>query len=135
MTHTADFAHFMQQRKEASDAFTNGNVEPLERLSTHHSPATIFGPKGDCVQGADQVNAANEKGARLFKPGGSNAFEILHSAADNALAYWVGIQRSVVRMDGKEAGVPMDLRVTEIFRREGSEWKLVHRHADKLAAA
>jgi len=134
MAQNADFEQFMKLRKEASDEFVNGNFEPLERISAERVPATIFGPKGDCVQGADHVNAANEKGARMFKPGGSNTFEIMHSAADNDLAYWVGIQRSVVRMDGKESGVAMDLRVTEIFRREGDEWKLVHRHADKLAA-
>jgi ketosteroid isomerase-like protein len=29
---------------------------------------------------------------------------------------------------------PLDLRVTEVFRRADGEWKLVHRHADPLAA-
>lgn len=126
-----DFQRFMELRKQASDAFVDGNFEPLGRISTHVSPASLFGPKGDCVQGADQVNATNEKGARMFKPGGSNAFEVMHMAADGNLGYWVGIQRSVVNMQG-QAGMPMDLRVTEIFRREDGRWKLVHRHADKL---
>jgi len=135
MTPKADFEQFIKRRKEASDEFINGNFQPLQRISAQHSPATLFGPKGDCVQGADHVNAANEKGARLFKPGGTNTFEILHAAADNELAYWVGIQRSDVRMDGHESSVHMELRVTEIFRRDGTEWKLVHRHADKLAAS
>ena len=92
-------------------------------------------PRGDCVQGADQVNAANAKGAQLFRPGGTNSFEIMHMAADSDLAYWVGIQRSVVKMQGQESDMPMELRVTEIFRRESGEWKLMHRHADKLTAA
>jgi ketosteroid isomerase-like protein len=130
----SSFEQFLRLRKQASDEFVNGNFEALEGISTHRSPATIFGPKGDCVQGAEQVNSANASGAKMFEPEGTNAFEIMHRGADGDLAYWVGIQRSVVRMKGKDAPIPMDLRITEIFRREDGEWKLVHRHADKLSA-
>jgi ketosteroid isomerase-like protein len=135
MDTSSDFETFMQHRKKASDEFVNGNFVPLERISAHDAPATIFGPKGDCVQGPDEVNAANAKGAQLFKPGGRNEFEIMHKGVDGDLAYWTGIQRSTVNMQGKDAGVQMDLRVTEIFRREKGQWRLMHRHADKLGAA
>jgi len=47
-----DFKQFMRQREEASQAFVNGDISPLDRISTHSSPATIFGPKGDWVEGA-----------------------------------------------------------------------------------
>lgn len=127
-----DFDAFLQQRKKASDAFVNGDADPLVRISAQRSPATIFGPKGGAVEGADKVNAANAGVANHFKPGGRNDFDVLHKAADGELGYWVGIQRSVVQMDGHDEGVPMDLRVTEIFRREAGEWKLFHRHADRL---
>lgn len=127
-----DFDEFLQRRKEASDAFVNGDSEPLDRISAQNSPATIFGPKGDCIEGVENVNAANEGVAHHFGRGSRNAFDVMHKDADGDLAYWVGIQRSVVQMDGRDEGVPMDLRVTEIFRREAGEWKLCHRHADRL---
>jgi len=129
-----DFEEFMKQREAASSAFVNGDFNPLGEISTQNSPATLFGPKGDCVQDAEKVNEANAKGSKLFKPSSENAFEVMHMASDENLAYWVGVQRSVVRMQGKEQPVPMDLRVTEIFRREGGRWKLIHRHADRLAS-
>jgi len=127
-----DFDEFMKQREIASDAFVNGDFEPLDKISVQDSPATIFGPEGDCVQGAQKVNSANAKGATYFERSSKNVFEVLHKASDTSIAYWVGIQRSVVQMKGKEHGVPMDLRVTEIFRRENGQWKLFHRHADPL---
>jgi ketosteroid isomerase-like protein len=129
-----DFDAFLQRRKAASDAFVNGDPDPLAGISAQQSPATLFGPKGDSIEGADKVNAANAGVAGRFKPGSRNTFDVLHKAADGELAYWVGIQRSVVQMDGHDEGVPMDLRVTEIFRREGGQWKLFHRHADRLEA-
>ncbi len=133
-TASDDFDVFLKQREAASTAFVNGDVAALDGVSTHTSPASIFGPNGTCIQGAEQVNAANASGAKVFRPGSANAFEIMHMAADHHLAYWVGIQRSVVRMHGQDQGTPMDLRVTEIFRRENGQWKLIHRHADQLAS-
>jgi ketosteroid isomerase-like protein len=131
-TTSTDFDEFMKQRKAASDAFVNGDIKPLDQISAHASPATIFGPKGNCVQGAEQVNTTNAAGAKNFKPGGKNEFEVMHKAASDEFAYWVGVQRSAVQMEGQEHAVPFSLRVTEIFRRENGEWKLFHRHADPL---
>src|SRR4051812_38669257 len=87
-----DFEEFMKQREVASNAFVNGDVNPLAEISTQTSPATIFGPKGDCVQDAEKVNEVNAKGSKLFKPGSQNAFEVMHMASDENLAYWVGVQ-------------------------------------------
>ena len=128
------FKLFMRQREAASRAFVNGDSAPLERVATQVSPATIFGPRGDCVQGAENVNAANAGGAKMFETGGESSFEIQQMASDGDIAFWAGIQRSTVRMHGKTKAIAMDLRVTEAFRREEGEWKLVHRHADPLKA-
>jgi ketosteroid isomerase-like protein len=65
---------------------------------------------------------------------GDSSFEILQMAASDGIAYWVGIQRAMVRLDGSTEKIPFNLRVTEVFRREGDEWKLAHRHADSLAS-
>ena len=62
------FEEFMRTRKEASDAFVDGKAESLDRISAHKSPATLFGPKGDCIQGAGEVNAANAKGSSFSSP-------------------------------------------------------------------
>lgn len=134
MTAQDDFEQFMKRREAASNAFLTANAEPLKQISAKELPATLFGPRGDCVQGASQVDEANAAGSKRFKSSRKNAFEVMHMAAEGDLAYWVGIQRSIVELQGRDGAFPFDLRVTEIFRREGGEWKLVHRHADKLAA-
>jgi ketosteroid isomerase-like protein len=127
-----DFDAFMRRRVQASDAYVAGDCGPLGAISADNPPATIFGPKGDCVAGPAAVNSANREGASHFGPGGENRFDVMHSAVDGDLAYWAGIQRSVVNVKGQPQPVPIDLRVTEIFRREDGAWKLVHRHADRL---
>ncbi|CAN5413030.1 hypothetical protein BH10ACT10_BH10ACT10_29680 [soil metagenome] len=132
MTSTDSFEAFMTSRLAASTAFVNGDVEPLVALSASTSPATIFGPAGTAVEGADEINAANAAGARSFEPSARNEFDVLHQDSDDRLAYWVGVQRSTVRMHDQDEPVTLALRVTEVFRREDAGWVLVHRHADPL---
>jgi AhpD family alkylhydroperoxidase len=83
--------------------------------------------------GSHEPEAVNAEGAALFESGSTNALDVMHQDADDRLAYWVGIQRSVVRLRGLEQPVRMDLRVTEIFRHDHGGRVLIHRHADPLA--
>lgn len=126
------FEEFMTRRKQASDAFVNGDPDPVDKIATHVSPATLFGPSGHCIEGADKVNAANKKGAESFAPGGENHFDILQTDADTRIGFWAGIQRTTLTMKGKEKPISMNLRVTEVFVRQEGEWRLVHRHADPV---
>ena len=131
-TGSSNFEHFMKQREEAARAYVGGDAAPLGRIVARASMATFFGPMGGHVQGSHDVAARYEHDAALFAPEGQTDFEVFHAAAGGDVAYWTGIQHAVVRMqDGMEAK-PMDLRVTEVFRRERDGWKLIHRHADTL---
>jgi ketosteroid isomerase-like protein len=125
-----EFKDFMKRRETISTDYINGRAEGLLALSATDDPATFFPPSGDQIQGASRVNAANEKGANAFTEGSTGYFENLHSASSGDLGFWTGIQHAEVMMKGEDEPVSMQLRTTEVFRRDKGEWKLVHRHAD-----
>ncbi|MEO7716183.1 MAG: nuclear transport factor 2 family protein [Capsulimonas sp.] len=132
-TITKDFEEFMKRRAKAANAYVNGDAKPLSGLTAQKSPATFFGPGGGFTQGAGDVQSRYEKDAKSFEPGGDSELEILQMGAGDGVGYWTGFQKATVRMPGKPDPIPMKLRITEVFRREEDEWKLVHRHADMLA--
>jgi ketosteroid isomerase-like protein len=130
-----DFEQFMQRRDEAARAYVNGDPELLNHIATTNSPATFFSPRGDFVQGATEVSARYDADATAFDSNSENTMQILQIGVSDGIAYWVGFQRASVHLKGRAEVVPFNLRVTELFRREGGEWKLVHRHADELKSA
>ena len=126
------FEQFMREREDAARAYVNGDPKLLSHLSAHSSPATFLGPGGGATVGAAEVVERYERDAGAFGAGSETHFEVLHQAAGETMAFWTGFQHARVRMEGKPEPIAMKLRVTEIFRREGSRWRLIHRHADPL---
>ena len=127
-----DFKEFLKQREQASQAYVSGDGKPLVKISAAKSPATFFSPGGDLTEGAKKVAARYKKDAEGFASAEDNKFETFQMEADENIAFWVGLQKSTVLMKGKKKPIPMTLRVTEIFRRDNDEWKMIHRHADFL---
>jgi ketosteroid isomerase-like protein len=48
------------------------------------------------------------------------------------LAYVLEVERFEAKVGGSEEVTPVALRTTSVFRPEGGDWKLVHRHADPI---
>jgi len=126
-----DFRRFMEEREAAARAYVEGDAAPLAELTAERQPATFFPPGGGRVEGAPEVSLRYTRDAHAFG-GGETHFEILHLAASGDLAWWVGLQHAKAKL-GDAPWRPMSLRITELFRHENGDWKLVHRHADALA--
>ena len=110
-------------------------IDPTASVDASMEPGTYGAVnKYTIITGATAVKAAFAAGAARFLPEGSSRLEILQMEATGDVGYWSGIQRADVHMHSKDTPVPMDLRITELFRRQDGEWKLVHRHADMLKA-
>jgi ketosteroid isomerase-like protein len=133
---TAEFRRFLQRREAASLDYVRGQGGSFQALVAEAGDASFFPPRGGTVHGTQEVAQRYAKDVSAFDPRTeSSRFEIFHCAADGTLGYWTGLQHATVVMKGADKPMPMTLRVTEVFRKEGGDWKIVHRHADMLAEA
>lgn len=125
-----DFQTFMKEREKAALDYTKGDATAVDNLTADSEDVSFFGPDGKALRGSQPVIKAFDQGAAQFGPAGESRLEILHQDANGDVGFWSGLQHAIVEMGGKR--VPMTLRITELFRRFGQEWKLIHRHADML---
>jgi ketosteroid isomerase-like protein len=68
---------------------------------------------------------------RTFSDCTSYAFELQAYDVMGDMAYTVGLEHTSASFDGQPRSYT--LRATQVYRREGGEWKVAHRHADTVA--
>ncbi|MGQ0847848.1 MAG: YybH family protein [Actinomycetota bacterium] len=59
----------------------------------------------------------------------SSAIDLVAADVSGDLAYTVHREITSTSVDGEPSGYV--LRVTQVYRREDGEWKVVHRHGDR----
>jgi ketosteroid isomerase-like protein len=124
----ATFADMLSREQSAEVAIYRGDPEPFKALWSRGDDVSLFGAFGPCKKGWHQVTKTTEWVASRFRDGVVTAeYEVVHEGTD--LAYTVGYEIGDVALD--EAPVTRQrLRVTQIYRREDGQWRLVHRHGD-----
>src|SRR5215468_11378528 len=108
----------------------NGDTSAIRALYAHTDDATSFYGWGGYEKGWEAVSRRWDWAGQQFK-GGTVSYRNLTSVAAAELAYTTDIETFCVRMDGIDQPVQWSNRVTHIFRHD-NEWRLVHRHANRL---
>ena len=109
----------------------NGDTSAIRALYSHGDDATSFYGWGGYEKGWEAVSRRWDWAGRQFQ-GGTVRYEPVTVVASGDLAYTTDIETFTVRVDGVEQPAQWSNRVTHIFRLEGGEWRLVHRHANRL---
>jgi ketosteroid isomerase-like protein len=111
-----------------------GDPEPLLSLYSRRDDITIANPFGPPARGWKEASATMKRAAEHYAEGDATGFDSVSQYATDDLAYTVEIERLRSKVGGAEELTPVALRVTTVFRREGNEWKIMHRHADPITS-
>jgi ketosteroid isomerase-like protein len=126
-----EVAALVRRSAEANARLMRGDVHGYLALIRHGADYTLMAPFGGLpVHGFDESDGKLAELQRFFRAGTSNQ-ELVASYASGDLVVLVTLERQ----RGEIGGLPEQdwwLRVTQVFRREGADWLLVHRHADPL---
>jgi ketosteroid isomerase-like protein len=124
-------ADLVRRTEQAAAALIRGDLHAYLQLIRHANDYTLMQPfGGPPTRGFDPRPENVAALARFFK-GGESTLEITQSYASGDLVVLVLIERQ----HGEVGGLPdqdWSLRVTQVYRRSGATWELVHRHADPL---
>jgi len=120
------------QLSERSNALLmRGDIDGYRALITHADDYTLMAPFGGTpTRGADMTSDRWEAMKRFFRNGVFKQ-ELVQSYRSDDMVVLAIIERAHVEVGGLPAQ-EWPLRVTLVYRREGTGWQLAHRHADPL---
>lgn len=109
------------------NSMANGDSGPLSAIWSHGADVTTMHPIGGREIGWDAVRGSFAGVAKLASKGKIELKDqLIHVVGD--LAYEGGIESGQITLSGEK--VTIEHRVTNIYRKEGGAWKIVHHHTD-----
>jgi enamine deaminase RidA (YjgF/YER057c/UK114 family)/ketosteroid isomerase-like protein len=126
--------------REVSDRFyaavnslLSGDAAPMLALWSHADDVTYSDPRGHVLRGWSELDPYWQEAARA----NASSADKIHATARN-LAVHASAELGYTVTD-EEAHLPgqaepMRVRATNVYKREGTEWRMIHRHADPAPA-
>ena len=111
----------------ALNLMANGDSGALSDIWSQGGAVTTMHPIGGREVGWDAVRSSFEQVAQLASDGNIELKDQLIRIGGR-LAYEVGVEQGHFKLAGQP--VTIEHRVTNIYRRQGDEWKIVHHHTD-----
>jgi ketosteroid isomerase-like protein len=125
------FAGAVARLHGAMAKVANGDTSAIRALYTDSDDATSFYGWGGYEKGRAAVEERWAWAGKQFK-GGTVRHENLTTVVTAELAYTTDIETFEVQMEGMEQPTRWSNRATHVFRLEDGQWRLVHRHANRL---
>lgn len=124
-------ADLIARSEAANAALMRGDIDTYLSLITLADDFTLMAPVGGTPSRGPYTRDDWEQIGRFFR-NGSLRQEVVQAYAVADMVVLAIIEHG----HGEVGGLPAQdwpLRVTLVYRRDGGEWRLVHRHADPLA--
>lgn len=126
-----ELVDLVRKSEARASAFMRGDMDKWAGLTRIADDFTLMQPfGGEPSRGFDMSPERLARLASYFRNGDAKV-ELVQSYASGDLVVLAVIERE----HGEVGGLPdqdWSLRVTLVYRRQGAEWWLVHRHADPL---
>lgn len=121
----------IERAREKNAAFMRGDMDRWSQLARIAPDFTLMQPFGGPTSRGFDASAERLAALSRYFREGETELEVLQTYASDALVVLVMIERQRAEVGGL-AAQDWSLRVTEVYRKDGTDWQLVHRHADPL---
>lgn len=130
MTDRDDFLAWVRSALyEAELALHNGDSAPRRAIWSRNEPVSILGAWRNAY-GQHELDGLFADLEKSFSDCTSYTFELQAYDVVDDMAYTVGLEHTSASINGQPRSYT--LRATQVYRREGGEWKVAHRHADTV---
>jgi ketosteroid isomerase-like protein len=120
-----------QKFYQALNKMVSGDSKPMIEIWSHSPTVTTLHPIGGREVGWDAVKNSFDQVAGLASGGNVQIKDQMIRVVGD-MAYEVGIEAGQTTLAGQK--VNLEHRVTNIYQREGGQWKMIHHHGDVAPA-